>query len=144
MNEYCIEDLIPHRAPIKMVDHLNYLETKTAITFLILHSDMYLLESDGILSEAGIIEHIAQSASALAGYLARMEGADSTPIGYIGEIRKFQLYRKPRIGETLKTKIVYQEEFGDFVLMNGETQVEEEMIATLQLKVYISNHLKKP
>lgn len=140
MNEYCIEDLIPQRAPIKMVDRLSYLETKNAITFLTLHSDMYLLESNGTLSEAGIIEHIAQSASALAGYMARMTGADTAPIGYIGEIRKFQLYRKPRIGETLKTNIFYQEKFGDFVLMNGETQVEEEMIARLHLKVYISNH----
>lgn len=140
MNEYCIEDLIPQRAPIKMVDRLSYLETKNAITFLTLHSDMYLLESNGTLSEAGIIEHIAQSASALAGYMARMAGADTAPIGYIGEIRKFQLYRKPHIGETLKTNIFYQEKFGDFVLMNGETQVEEEMIARLHLRVYISNH----
>lgn len=140
MNEYHIEDLIPQREPIKMVDRFHRLEQNTAQTILTLHTDIYLLETDGTLSEAGLIEHMAQSASALAGYLAREEGAERVPVGYIGEIRNFQIYRKPHVGETLTTTVICQEKFGDFILMDGETQTAGEMVASIHLKVYISNH----
>lgn len=69
MNKYEIEQLIPQRAPFRMVDELLNVDGETAVTLFVVQQDNYLLDSDGVLAEAGVIEHIAQSASALAGYL---------------------------------------------------------------------------
>ncbi len=138
MNNYDIEQLIPQRSPFKMVDKLLSVNGETAVTLLLILPDNYFLESDGTLAEAGVIEHIAQSASALAGYLVREEGASYVPVGYIGEIRNFHCYRSARVGETLKTTVTREEVVGDIACITGESWVSDECIAELQMKIYIT------
>ncbi|MEO8117090.1 MAG: hypothetical protein ABI653_05520 [Bacteroidota bacterium] len=61
--------LIPQRPPFVMVDHLINADEKTAETsFLILPEN--LLVENGFLSEAGLMENMAQTAAAKAGYEA--------------------------------------------------------------------------
>ena len=98
MNYYCIENLIPQRAPIQMVDQLLEVEGRTAVTTFEIRSGNYFADEEGFMTEPGLIENIAQSASALAGYLSREAGEKETPVGYIGEIKNFHCYRCPHIG----------------------------------------------
>ena len=91
-----ITRLIPQRAPILMVDALLEAQDDTATTCLTIRPDNYFLDEDGRLDETGLIEHIAQSASALAGYKALRAGAAQPPVGYIGEVKKFRCLRRPR------------------------------------------------
>lgn len=138
MNKYEIEQLIPQRSPVRMVDRLSEVEGETAVTLLTIRPDNYFLEPDDTLTEAGIIEHIAQSASALAGYLTREQGISNVPIGYIGEVRNFHHYRSPRIGDVLKTVVTREGVFDDITCISGETWVSNERIAGLQMKIYIN------
>lgn len=138
MSKYEIEQLIPQRAPFRMVDKLLNVDGETAVTLFAVQPDNYLLESDGTLAEAGVIEHIAQSASALAGYLAREQGTPNVPVGYIGEIRNFHRDGLVRVGDVLKTTVTREEVFGDIVCVSGETRVSDRRIAELQMKIYIS------
>lgn len=138
MNKYEIEQLIPQRSPVRMVDRLSEVEGETAVTLLTIRPDNYFLEPDGTLTEAGIIEHIAQSASALAGYLTREQGISNVPVGYIGEVRNFHHYRSPRIGDVLKTVVTREGVFDDITCISGETWVSNERIAGLQMKIYIN------
>lgn len=135
-----IEQLIPQRTPFKMVDKLLNVNGETAVTLFLVQSDNCFLESDGILAEAGVIEHIAQSASALAGYLVREEGASYVPVGYIGEIRNFRSYRSVRVGEILKTIVTREEVVGDITCVTGESWISDERIAELQMKIYITSN----
>lgn len=135
-----IEQLIPQRTPFKMVDKLLNVNGETAVTLFLVQPDNCFLESDGILAEAGVIEHIAQSASALAGYLVREEGASYVPVGYIGEIRNFRSYRSVRVGEILKTIVTREEVVGDITCVTGESWISDERIAKLQMKIYITSN----
>lgn len=137
MNDEDIEQLIPQRAPVRMVDSLLSVEGETAVTLLSVRPDNYFLETDGTLAEAGMIEHMAQSASALAGYLARKAGAQSAPVGYIGEVRNFRCSRYPQVGDELKTRVTREEVFGDIACISGETWVADERVAELQMKIYV-------
>lgn len=137
MNDYEIEQVIPQRAPVKMVDCLLDIHEDTTITTLTIRRDNFFLETDGNLTEAGIIEHLAQSASALAGCLARRQGTGKVPVGYIGEIRDFHCQRFPHIGETMTTVITRNEVFGDFTCLSGETRTADGPTADIQLKIYI-------
>lgn len=65
-----IQALIPQREPIIMVDRLDKVEHAYAETSLEIRPDNFFVAPDGRLEEAGIIEHIAQSALAFAGYWA--------------------------------------------------------------------------
>ena len=75
MSKYCIEKLIPQRSPILMVDELLEADGEEATTCFTIRPDNLFIGVDELLEETGLIEHMAQSASALAGYKAVLAGA---------------------------------------------------------------------
>ena len=77
-----ILDLIPQRAPIVMVDELlDVYGIVSRSRFTIREENIFV--DNGILSECGLIEHIAQSAAARVGYIFKSKN-QPIPIGYIG------------------------------------------------------------
>lgn len=134
-----IHRLIPQREPIMMVDRLAGIDDEgdTALTTLDVRADNFFMHRDGLLSEFGLIEHIAQSASAYAGLKALMTGADEPPVGLIGEVKKFNCHRRPAIGERLSTRITMGIEVAGVTLLTGETRVGDELIADTRMKIAI-------
>lgn len=130
-----IRELIPQRPPILLVDGLESVEGDTTISTLTVRADNCFTDEDGLLAEAGVVEHIAQSASALAGYKAVQAGATAPPVGYIGEVKKFRLHRLPRMGEVLRTTVSFGTEVEGVTLLSAETRVGEELIASTQMKI---------
>lgn len=137
MIDVAMERLIPQRDPIRMVDRLVEVDGGTATTALSVRPDNYFMEDDGAMAEPGLIEHIAQSALALAGYRALASGASAPPVGYIGEVRKFRCYRRPRVGEELRTSVVWGDTIGDIALVSGESRVGDERVAEVGMKISI-------
>lgn len=133
-----ITRLIPQCDPILMVDALLEADGDTAKTCLTIRPGNYFLDEDNCLDETGLVEHIAQSASALAGYKALRQGAEVPPVGYIGEVKKFRCLRRPHLGETLTTTITLGAETGGVTLLTGETRVGEETVAATQMKIFIA------
>ena len=133
-----IKNLIPQRSPIMMVDELLEAHDDIARTSLNIRDDNFFLESDGAIAEPGVIEHIAQSASAFAGYNAMQAGATEPPVGYIGEVKRFRLNRRPVKGETLVTTITMGPTVKGVTIITGETVSGEETIATTQMKIYVA------
>ena len=133
-----IKKLIPQRSPIMMVDELLEVHDDVARCSLTIREDNFFLEPDGAIAEPGVIEHIAQSASAFAGYSAIQAGATEPPVGYIGEVKRFRLNRRPRKGETLVTTITMGPTVGGITIITGETVSGEETIATTQMKIYVA------
>lgn len=132
-----IEHLVPQRDPILMVDRLASVDGDQATTSLAIKPGNIFLDSDGLLAEAGLIEHIAQSASAFAGYRALAAGAVEPPVGYIGEVKRFHCYRRPRAGELLHTTVVMGAEVAGVTLLTGQTRVGNELVADTRMKISI-------
>lgn len=129
-----ITRLIPQREPILMVDHLERVEGDSAETLFLIQDDNFFLEGKR-LAEVGIIEHIAQSASALFGYKALLAGKAEPEMRYIGEVKKFRCYRCPIVGEVLSTVVTVEMEVEGVVLVRGEVRIGNELIAETQLKL---------
>lgn len=127
--------LIPQREPIIMLDAFFEGSETHAVTGLTIQSDN-LFNQAGKFTEPGLIEHIAQSASALAGYTAYCKQHEA-PVGYIGEIKKFRIFRCPDVGEELRTTIQVLSEVMQVSLVSAETKSGEETIATCQMKIFI-------
>ncbi|MBR1632018.1 MAG: beta-hydroxyacyl-ACP dehydratase [Paludibacteraceae bacterium] len=130
-----IERLLPQRPPILMIDQLieaTEHEARTALT--IVQNNIFCVDNN--FREPGIIEHIAQSASALAGYNALCQ-SQPAPVGYIGEVKKFHINRLPKAGDTLQTHLQIVSEVNGVSLLKAETMVETELIASGQLKIFI-------
>lgn len=136
MKKVSITRLLPQREPILMVDELVHAEEDQAETSFEIRADNYFIEKDR-LAEVGLIEHIAQSASAFAGYKAMETGAIEPPVGLIGEIKRFHCYRCPQVGEVLHTTVRMGAEVAGITLLTGEIRIQEEIIADTQMKIFV-------
>lgn len=131
-----IWQLIPQRQPIMMVDQLVDADEQSAVCQLTIRQDNFFLQSDGTLAETGIIEHMAQTASAHAGYLALKNGSnDEAPIGYIAEVKNFSLLSHPKQGDVLTTTVRTLLQAGNVTVVSAETAVDGKPIAQTQLKI---------
>ncbi len=130
-----IYNLIPQRPPIVMVDTFFEADAESAVTGLtILADNIFCL--DNHLQEPGLIEHVAQSAAAFAGYAPYTKG-ESPKLGFIGEVKKFKINRLPQVGEAMHTTLKVLGEAAGVTLIAAETRVGEESVSTCQMKIFI-------
>ena len=132
-----IRALIPQRAPIVMVDRLLRAADDEAETCFAVGSGNIFLDDQGCLAETGVLEHIAQSASAFAGWRALQAGAARPPLGFIGEVKKFHCHRRPCVGDELHTVVIIQTEFDGILVVSAEVQANGQPVADTQMKVSI-------
>ena len=132
-----IKRLIPQREPFMMVDEIDASDGMHAVAAITISSDNYFLLPDGTMSETGLIEHIAQSCSALMGCQALEQEAEQPPVGLIGEVKRFESLRRVRIGEKVTTNIEFGFTFGNVTMATGESSVGEELVAKTQLKIFM-------
>lgn len=132
---YTIEELIPQRRPIVMVDRLERIEEGVSTTTLEIRPGNLFVE-EGRMTECGLVEHVAQSAAARIGYLFRQKG-ERVPIGYIGSVNHFRLERLPEVGERLTTSIRVLQEVFQVSLIEAEVRSGEELIATTRMKIFL-------
>lgn len=130
-------NLIPQRNPIVMVDTFFRADENGAETGLHIQSGCLFCEG-GLLREPGMIEHVAQSAAAFAGYAPYTRG-EQPKLGFIGEVKKFKISRLPRVGEFLHTTLRVMGEAAGVTLIAAETRAEDEVLATCQMKIFIKN-----
>lgn len=127
--------LIPQRPPMVMVDTLFDATAEGGETGLTVLEDNVFCQN-GCLVEPGIIEHSAQSAAAFAGYRYFLAG-EEPHIGLIGEIKNFHIYRLPKMGERIRTKISVVGEAMGMSLVQSETYAGENRISDGQIKIFI-------
>lgn len=130
-----IEELIPQRAPIVMVDDFIGMKDDISYTGLTIENDNVFV-NDGVLTECGVIEHIAQSAAARNGYIFRKNN-EEVPVGYIASVNNFTISRLPRVGETLKTSIEILKDVLNITLIEARCRVEDEEIADCRMKIFL-------
>ena len=92
--ELNILNLIPQRPPFVMVDTLTQSDEAKTITKLVITPENILVNGSHF-SEAGLIENIAQTAAARAGYTALQQGKP-VQTGFIGAIKNLQVFALPQ------------------------------------------------
>ena len=130
-----IERLIPQRNPMLMVDEFEATAENVAQTALLVRADNLFMLPDGTLAETGLIEHIAQSAAALAGFQSASDGQPR--IGLIGEVKHFESHRRPMAGEVVHTVVEFGFSFGSVTLVQGHCRIDDEEIASANLKIFM-------
>ena len=103
-----ILDIIPQRPPFVFVDEAVTVNGLSAILSYRVSPSCPLL-SDGYLSIAGVLEHVAQSCAARIGYL-QSQTNQPIRIGYIGGVKSIEVLRNPQVGELLTTEVELIEE----------------------------------
>lgn len=124
-----VKGLIPQREPILMIDTFWEGSETGCLTGLTIRGDNIFCPH-GYMSAEGIIEHMAQSASAWIGHRG-----ESARIGYIGEVRDFTTEGRLNVGDTARTRIEVISEAMGVVLAKAETYCGERLIASCRMKI---------
>ena len=131
-----ITELIPQGPPFVMVDKLLYSDGHVTCTTFRITPGNPLVEK-GRLSAAGLMENIAQTVAAGAGYAARAVNESVRP-GYIISVKDLDIRALPEIEAELMTEITITARVADIIVISGKTTCRGEVIATGELKILTS------
>lgn len=119
-----------------MIDKLlSFTETTTTTGFSIKADNIFV--EDGLLKEPGLVENIAQTAAARAGYVSQTENKPVL-VGYIGAINNLQVFLLPKTGDELITEITIENQIFDVTLISGKITCNGQPVAQCKMKIFIN------
>lgn len=127
--------LIPQRPPFVMIGKLlSSGDNSTRTSFQITDENIFV--EKGLFREAGLMENIAQTAAARAGYIARMNNLP-VQVGYIGAVKNLEIASLPKTGDELITEITIKDQVFDVTIITGKVWSGETMVAQCEMKIFI-------
>lgn len=130
-----IEEYIPQRSPVIMVDELMEAGENHAVSsFLVARGNIFIV--NGRFSEAGLIENIAQTAALHSGYWCRKLGVEVTP-GFIAAIKNLKIDGAPVVGNSIVTEIRITNMVLDAAIIQASVRYEGKIICTCEMRVFI-------
>jgi predicted hotdog family 3-hydroxylacyl-ACP dehydratase len=131
-----IHTIIPQRPPFVMIGELIHCdEESSASTFTVTSDNIFL--SNNELQEPALVENIAQTAAARAGYMALQENRP-VAIGYIGAIQQLEILDLPKTGDLLNTEIRVMNQVFDVTLISGKVSTAGKLLASCEMKIFIT------
>lgn len=132
--------LIPQRPPFVMVDKLLSCDENSSKTSFRIDEENVLVIK-GEFSEEGLIENIAQSAAAQAGYLAMMQNIP-VKVGYISMVKNLEIFELPKINDELVTEVKVENRVFDMTVISGTVRSDDKVIAQCEMNIILSKTLK--
>ena len=125
--------LIPQRPPFILVDNLLSCNEEVVVTDFHIPQD-HILVQNGVLSEVGLIENVAQTCAARIGWINREK---PIPIGVIGAVNNFEYYTLPVAGETITTTVTVSSAVFEAIIVHAETKCNGQSVAQCDMKVFV-------
>ncbi len=103
-----IQNYLPHRAPMLLVDLILELNEQEVKTIFEIKEDTLFVEND-FFAEVGLIENAAQTCSSIVGqsfFLDQDKQVKENVIvtGFISGIKKLKVHQLAKVGNTIQTK----------------------------------------
>jgi predicted hotdog family 3-hydroxylacyl-ACP dehydratase len=131
-----ILSLIPQQPPFVMIDKLTYSdETVTRCSFTVTSDNVLTIK--GQFTEAGLLENIAQTAAARAGYMAQSENKP-VQAGYIGAVKNLEIFSLPVVNDELLTEIKIEARVFDVTMISGKVWCNEKLLAQCEMKIFMA------
>ncbi len=108
-------------------------EVSSITTFRI--PQQHVLVEDGVFSEAGLVENIAQTAAAGVGYMVQQNAGD-VATGYIAAIKNLDVLALPLVGDVLKTSVIIINKVFDVTVISGVVSSNGNLLAKCEMKIF--------
>ena len=133
-----ILDIIPQRPPFVMIDRLISCDETTYVSALHIKDDNIFCEN-GVFTEPGLIENIAQTVAAGASYyfIHFGEGGDEVPSGYIAAIKDLEINFLPGVDSDITTEVDKVHEIHDITIISGKVISDGKVAAECSMKIFI-------
>jgi predicted hotdog family 3-hydroxylacyl-ACP dehydratase len=120
-----------------MIDRLTHFEMTVISTGLTIPSDHIFVEN-GVFTEAGIIESIAQTCAARMGYINKYILKESVKLGFIGAIKNLVIEKCPHAGDTIAITVEVKTEIMSVILAFATVTCGDVLIASGEMKISLS------
>ena len=132
------EAFIPHRPPMRLVDSLISYDDAGGVVEARLAADCILVDADGALDEAALVELLAQSYAVIKGYDDTLHGKEISA-GYLVGVKKMRVIGRAYMGDRLLIRIRTVGSFEEFAVAEGEIECNAKIIATGTIKLWIAD-----
>jgi predicted hotdog family 3-hydroxylacyl-ACP dehydratase len=130
-----IQELIPQRPPFVLVDRFVFEDEETLYSLFRVPADHVMVE-DGVLTEGGLVENIAQTAAARAGFLCRRDGLP-VPRGYIGAVQQLEIRDLPAVADEIRTSVTIKHQVFNATQVQGTVWLGNKVLGTCDMKIFI-------
>lgn len=131
-----IEELLPHRAPMRWVDALLDC-TETTATATTRFTTEHFAVAGGHVIETALVECMAQTVAAALGQRKRASGkSGAANNGMLAAISNFKIFSQPPLDQTLTIEVREVKRLGPMLLVAGKISCAAGLIATGDLSLY--------
>lgn len=131
-----IEQLIPHRAPMRWVEELLDCTDTTATATTRFTAEHFAVAAGAVI-ETALVECMAQTVAAALGQRMRANG---TPVaannGMLAAVSNFKILTPPPLDQTLTIEVREVKRLGPMLMIAGKISCGPELIATGDLSLY--------
>ena len=132
-----LEKLIPQKAPFVMVDKLLYYsETKIISGFTVPTNNLFVL--DNRFLAPGLIENMAQTVALHTGYKFYLAKRPA-PVGYIGAIKKAEVFQLPEIAAELETTVEILHDIMGITMVAAKVTSNGVVLAQSEMKTALAS-----
>lgn len=132
-----VESLIPQKKPFAMVDKLFFFSEEKVVSGFAVSEDN-LFTNNNTFAAPGVIEHMAQTVALYTGYQYFLKNLPA-PTGYIGAIKKVEIFQLPKVSDELVTTAKILHEIMGVTLVQIDTVCDGIVIAKSEMKTVIAN-----
>ncbi|HEY2330166.1 MAG TPA: hypothetical protein VGI63_10190 [Verrucomicrobiae bacterium] len=131
-----IEQLIPHRAPMRWIDALTDCTDTTATATATFSAEHFTIANGAVL-ETALVECVAQTAAAALGWRARAGGkTGAAGNGMLVAVTNFRVESRPPVGKIIRIEISERKRLGPMLMISGVITCEGILIASGDLTLY--------
>jgi radical SAM protein with 4Fe4S-binding SPASM domain len=128
-------DLVPHKAPMLMVDRVLEIGERVSVCEVHLSSDILFADENGKLDAASYPEIISQAIAAREGF-RNMGDKTYQSEGFLVGIKNLEVLGTASVGDTLQVAVYKSARYGEFGIINGEVCKEGTIIARGEIKLW--------
>lgn len=132
-----ILNYIPQRPPIVLVSRI-YKSDETSIITGFDITDNHIFTQKGKLTESGIVENMAQSAAARAGYEA-VKNNSAPAVGFIGNIKDLVIDHLPEAGNELLTEVITKTQVMNVSIIEAKSYCQNQLVASCEMKIFLQD-----
>ncbi|GAA0541184.1 3-hydroxyacyl-ACP dehydratase [Chitinophaga japonensis] len=131
-----ITQYIPQRTPIVMISGILAADEQRTRTGFHVSPDNIFVQN-GVLTPPGLMENIAQTAAAGAGYEA-VQGQVPVQVGYIGAVKDLEIFELPPAGAFIETTTQITHKVFNATMITGQVMLDGKLIAQCEMKIFIN------
>ena len=130
-----VEDLVPHRLPMRLVDRLLEEGDRAGTVECCLRAGAVVVDAAGRFDEAAFLELMAQAYAAVKGY---DDARHDLPVqeGFLVGCREIRVCKPARAGQTLTVRVKTIATVDSFAVVDGEVWCGPELLATGTIKLW--------